>query len=159
MKQPYSQRGFSLVELVLIITIIGVISVITIPKVGDIIGEVREKAVAERLVEDLNYVRNYAISHHDTTWFVADATTNRYALFVGPSAGSRTLIPDPETGELDTLDLDEDYPGVTISSASFGAGSEVSFNYWGTPSNGGSIVLDTRTVTIEPETGMAYETP
>ena len=151
--------GFSLVELLLIISILGLLSAISIPKVGDIMADVREKAVAERVVEDLNYIRNYAIAHHDTTWMVVDDTQNQYALFVGPSSGSRTLIPDPQTLASDTLDLDVDYEGVTITSVSFGGLKEVSFNYWGTPSSGGSISLDTRTITLIAETGMAHETP
>ncbi len=159
MQAMTSKSGFTLVELVLIISIIGILAVITMPKIGDITDDIREKAVSERIVEDINYIRNYAISRHDTTWLVVEPAQNRYALFVGPSAGSRTLIPDPETNELDTLDLDTEYTGVGITSASFGAGSEVSFNFWGTPSNAGTIVLNSRTITLVAETGMAHETP
>ena len=159
MQDLTSKSGFSLVELALVISIIGVVSVIIFPKVGNIIEDIREKAVVERIVEDINYIRNYAISRHDTTWLVVEPAGNRYALFVGPSSGSRSLIPDPETLGSDTLDLDTDYRGVSISSASFGGGSEVSFNYWGTPSAGVSIVLNSRTITLVAETGMAYETP
>jgi len=150
--------GFTLVELVLIIAIMGILSVVFIPKFGSIIEDVREKAVSERLVEDINYLRSYAISHHDTTWLLVEPAQNRYALFVGPSSISRTLIPDPHTLESDTLDLDVDYSGVSISSANFGGSSEISFNWWGTPSAGGSIVLNSRTITVVAETGMAYET-
>ena len=159
LKNNHQLLGFTLVELILIISIIGIIASIAVPKVGTLIEDVREKAVAERVVEDLNYIRNYAIAHHDTTWMVVDDTQNQYALFVGPSSGSRTLIPDPHTLASDTLDLDVDYEGVTITSVSFGGLKEVSFNYWGTPSSGGSISLDTRTITLIAETGMAHETP
>jgi len=159
MMSPKSNTGFSIIELVLVISIIGIISAIIMPKLGNITDSIREKAVSERIVEDINYLRNFAISRHDTTWLVVDPAQNTYALFVGPSAGTRTSIPDPETGSIDPMDLDIDYPGVSISSATFGAGSEVSFNYWGTPSSGGSIVLDSRTITLVAETGMAHETP
>ena len=159
MQHKTSKAGFSFVELALIITIMGVLSVIALPKIDNIIEDVREKAVVERIIEDLNYIRNFAISRHDTTWMVIDDTENQYALFVGPSSGSRTFIPDPETLESDSLDLDEDYEGVTITSVSFGGLKEVSFDYWGTPSSGGTISLDSRTITLIAETGMAHETP
>ena len=161
MKSQFDDSGFSFVELILIISIIGILSMIAIPKFGNLLNDVSEKAVAERIVEDLNFIRNYAISHHDTTWMVVDDTQNQYALYVGPTSGSRTLIPDPQTLELDTLDLDEDYEGVSITSVSFGGSSEVSFNRWGTPSSGGTIVLNSgsRTITLVAETGMAHETP
>jgi len=153
------KSGYSIIELVLIISIIGVITVITIPKLGDIIEDVREKAVSERLIEDISFVRNMAISQHDTTWLVVDQAQNQYGLWVGP-AGSRVLILDPHNGASAVLDLDIDYPGVYIDSASFGGSSEVSFNWWGTPSAGGGIVLNnSRTLTLVAETGMIYETP
>ncbi len=148
-----------MVELALVISILGVVAVIVFPKIGSVLDDIKEKAVSERLVQDINYIRNYAISRHDTTWLVVEPAGNRYALFTGPSSGSRTLIPDPESLEQDTLDLDDDFSGVGISSATFGGSSEVSFNYWGTPSDGGTIVLNSRTITIVAETGMAYETP
>ncbi len=157
--QVDKESGFSLIELILIIMIIGILTGITVPKVTAILDDVREKAVAERLVEDLNYLRSYAISHHDTTWLVVDDTENRYAMFVGPSSISRTFIPDPQTLVSDSTDLDEEYEGVTITSVNFGGSKEVSFNYWGTPSSGGTISLDSRTITLVSETGMAHETP
>jgi prepilin-type N-terminal cleavage/methylation domain-containing protein len=154
-----SHPGFSLVELALVISIIGVLTVITLPRVASVLENIREKAVSERIVEDINYLRNYAISRHDTTWLVVDLAQNSYGMYTGPSAGTRTPIPDPETSSTDPMDLDVEYPGVTISSATFGAGTEVSFNFWGTPSSGGSIVLNSRTITLVAETGMAHETP
>lgn len=154
------QTGFSLIELVLVMMIIGIITVITIPKVFGIIGGVTEKAVAERLIEDLSYLRNYAIANHDTTWLVVDAAQNQWGLYSGPSALSRSLLADPLTGESLVLDLDDDYSGVTISSVSFGGSAEVSFNYWGVPSSGGTVELSNiRTITLIAETGMVHETP
>jgi len=154
-----SKSGFSLIELVLVISIIGIVGVMATSKIGDIIDDVREKAVTERLLEDLSFLRGMAISQHDTTWLVVDQAQNQYGLYVGPDAGSRVLIPDPQTGDSVVLDLDSAYAGVTITSASFGGSSELSFNYWGTPSAGGSIVLNSRTITVIAETGMAYEAP
>ncbi len=152
------RSGFTTIEVIMVIAIIGILSAISIPKIGTLLEDIREKVVSERLVEDLNYLRNYAISRHDTTWLVVDAAQNQYGLYVGPTSGTRTLIPDPQTLESIVLDLDVEYEGVSITSASFGGSAEVSFNYWGTPSSGGTIVLDSRTITLVPETGMAHET-
>ena len=157
MKQPYSQRGFSLVELIMVISIISLVTVIALPKVGLVIDDVSEKAVSDRLIEDMNLLRGMAMSQHDTTWLVVDQAQNQYSLWVGPYA-SRVLIPDPDTGDSQVLDLDSAYAGVTISSVNFGGSSEVSFNWWGTPSSAGTIVINgTRTITLVAETGMVYE--
>ncbi len=159
MARNYSKSGFSIFEIAMVIVIIGIISAISIPKVGSLITDVNEKAVAERIIEDLSYLRNRAVSLRDTTWMVVDQAQNQYGLYVGPDAGSRILIPDPQTGESFILDLDSAYQDVLINSANFGGASEVSFNWWGIPSSGGTIVLNSRTITLIAGTGMAYETP
>lgn len=158
MKAHASQYGFSLVELIMIIMIIGIIVVMAVPRIGNIIEDVNEKAATERLIGDLNLIRSMAISQHDTTWLVVDPAQNQYSLYSGPT-GSRVLIPDPETGDAITLDLDSAYSDVQITSVSFGGSSEVSFNWWGTPSSGGTIELNSgaRTITLVAETGMVYE--
>jgi len=53
MPQLTSKSGFTILELALVIAIIGIISAITVPKIGEIITAVQEKAVAERMIEDL----------------------------------------------------------------------------------------------------------
>ena len=158
MDSNLAQKGFSLVELILIILIIGVLVAVATPRIGTITEDVNEKAVAERLLGDINLIRSMAMSQHDTTWLVVDQAQNQYSLYSGPT-GSRVLIPDPETGDAITLDLDSAYSDVQITSVSFGGSSEVSFNWWGTPSSGGTIELNSgaRTITLVAETGMVYE--
>ncbi len=140
--------------------IIGILSAISVPKIGNIVTDIQEKAVAERIIEDISYLRSLAVSHHDTTWLVVDQPQNQYGLYVGPDAGSRTLLADPQSGDYFVLDLDSAYQNILISSVNFGGGSEVSFNWWGVPSSSGTIVLNSsRTITVEAETGMVHETP
>lgn len=147
-------------EMVMVIAIIGIIMAISVPKAFDLVTNMRKKAVSERLVEDINFIRGYAMSNHDTTWLVVSQALNQYGLYSGPTAGTRVLIPDPHTGASGVLDLDIDYEGVSITSVSFGGGSELSFDWWGTPSEGGTVVMNSdRTITVIAETGMAHETP
>ena len=160
MMSPKSNTGFSIIELVLVMAILGILSAITVPKIGNIISDINEKAVSERIIEDLSYLRNLAVSSHDTTWMVVNQAQNQYGLYVGPDAGSRVLLADPQSGDTFILDLDSAYNNISISSVNFGGGSEISFNWWGTPSSGGSIVLNSsRTITVVSETGMVHETP
>lgn len=142
------------------IAIMGILSAIAVPKLGNILDDVRAKAASERLIEDITFIRSRAISHHDTTWLVVDQLQNQYGIYVGPDAGSRTLIPDPQTGDAFVLDLDSAYTSVAITSVNFGGSSEVSFDWKGTPSSGGTILLNSsRTLTLVAETGLIYETP
>ena len=154
------QRGFSMVELVLVMMIMGILTSLAVPKVFSLITDVEERTVTERLVEDLTYLRNYAITYHDTTWLVVDVGSNQYGLYVGPDALSRTLIPDPMTGSSAVVDLGTEYDNTSITSASFGGSAEVSFNWWGVPSSSGSVVINgDQTIQVVAGTGLAYEAP
>lgn len=152
------RSGFTLMELIIIIAILGIISVVAVARFGTIEKDVGEKVVADRFLQEIKYLRNYAINRHDTTWAVFDHSTNQYGLYAGPTSGSRTLIPDPHTGATSVVDIDDEYNGVDITSVDFGGSQEVSFNWWGAPSSGGTIVINgTITLVLEPETGIIYE--
>ena len=152
--------GFSIIELVLVISIMGILTVIAVPKIFNLITDVKEKAVTERLIEDLSLLRNHAINYRDTTWLVVDVGLNRYGLYSGPNALNRSLLTDSYSGDSALVDLTSEYEDVSISAVDFGGGSEVYFNWWGIPSSGGSITLNnSRVITLIAETGLAYEAP
>jgi Tfp pilus assembly protein FimT len=137
----------------------GILSAIAVPKVGGLITNLRIKAAGDKLLDDIRYIYNYAVSQRDTTWLVVDMANNSYGLYSGPSAAQRVLIVDPTTNQPGIIDLDERFPGVVISSVNFGGSQEVFFDWWGTPSSGGQLVLNNnKTITVAPGTGYVYET-
>jgi len=149
--------GFTLVELITIMAILGVISVIAISKFGTIEYDVTQRVVADRFLEEIKYVRNYAITQHDTTWLVMDETNNQYGIYSGPTALTRVLIPDPHSTTAAVIDLDDEYNQVSFTS-DFGGSDEVYFNWWGEPSSGGQIVINGDiTLVLESGTGIIYE--
>jgi len=152
------ERAFTLVELILVLSILGILSAVIIPKIGGRFEDVRVDLLTDRMHAELEYVRQYAITNHDTTWFVVNEAGNEYGIYVGPSAGTRVLLADPHTGTAAVVDIDSEYDGVSITASDFGGSDEVSFNWWGVPSSGGSITLNgTRTLTLVAETGTIYE--
>ena len=150
--------GFSLIELIIIISIIGILSAIIVPRANNLVDSMQLKTAGDKLIDDLRYAHNYAISTHDTTWFVVNIVDNSYGIYVGSSPSDRELIWDPSTNRQALVDFDVQYSGVRITSVNFGGESEVSFDWWGTPSDGGVVVLNgTKSIVIVPETGYVYE--
>lgn len=152
------KTGFTLIEVVLVITIIGIISALIVPKVDNINSSIRLRAATDKLKDDLKYIQRYAVSRHDTTWLVVNSGDNSYGIFTGSSSSNRQLILDPSTNTQAMIDFDDYYRGVQISSVNFGGNDEFFFDWRGTPSNGGYVVLNsTRIITVSTETGYIYE--
>ena len=151
--------AFSLIELILVMMLIGIVSVIVIPKADNLLTSMRLKAAVSKLKDDLTYIYDYAVTKHDTTWLVVNITENSYGIFSGPSESERELILDPSTNRQRFIDFDEEYTGVQITSVNFSGNVEFFYNWWGTPSSGGQIVLNnSKIINVEPGTGYVYET-
>lgn len=141
----------------LIIAITGIISLIILPNIGNTLNNVKLKIVTGKLMDDIRYVQNYAITNHRNTWFTIDVGSNSYSYGIystPPNADPQILI-DPSTNQLAIIDLN-DYSGVSITSESLNGGFD--FDWFGKPTNSGQIVLNSTTiVNIEDETGYVYE--
>jgi len=149
--------GFTIIEIIMVIAIVGILSVIVSSKVNTVIVNLRLNNAGEKLKEDIQYIADYATSVHDTTWLVVNVNQNKYGIYSGPSVQARQLLLDPATNEPGEFFLDDLYPGVRLSAVDFSGGSEIFFDWWGTPSAGGTVVLnDTKNVIVTSETGYVY---
>jgi len=152
------QRGFTIIEIIMVIAIVGILSVIVISKINTVVTNLRLYSASEKMKEDIQYITDYAVSVHDTTWLVVNVNQNKYDIYSGPSALNRQLLIDPATNKPGEVLLDDTYPGVRLTAVNFAGGSEIFFDWWGTPSAGGTIVLnDTRSIIVTAETGFTYE--
>ena len=155
--------GFTLIELVMIISVLAVIAVVVAPKLGNLVG-VKASATARRLQSDLSYAQNLAMTSNRrhrvvfpsaTLYEVRDAAgalaTSPYGvggLAVTTDAGitlSWALNGDGALNrgvEFDSLGRPYFYSGVTPSITNLAAGTI-------TVTGGGT----TQTVTLSPQTG------
>lgn len=149
-------NGFTLIELIIVIVIISIVAIVAVPQVNNTIQSKRLYDAVEKLNDDLNYCRDYAISQHTNTWIRFRPNQERYRLFYGESWGSRRALRDPARNSASWFYVNTMFIGVEIQSTSFSR-NRLSFNWWGTPSQGGTVVLtngtNSRTLTVNPETG------
>ncbi len=134
-----SNKGVTLIEMVVVIVIIGVLAVTIIPQFRGALNAIRLRTAKEKLIDDLYYANHLAMANHTTVEFNINPSSNSYSF--GP------------TGALTTVDLEDEYVSVEITSASF----SFDYNWWGMPSTGGSIVLNgSETINIVEETGFIH---
>jgi prepilin-type N-terminal cleavage/methylation domain-containing protein len=160
-----TSRGFSLTELIVIISILGILSWIAYPKMSAM-DEIKLDAAARRLAGDLRYAQSLAMSRRVIHGILFDPGLEKYTVFA-PNAS--TPITDP-ADRARTMIVDytsrSEFRGVLVQSAAFGTTPGVTFDYFGVPrdtagvdlSSTGTVVLSyqgqTDTVFVAPQTGM-----
>ena len=143
-----SPAALSLVEMVLVLAILALLSAIAAPRYVNSIARYRAEMAARRVAADLALAQGNA----------SNAGRPQAVVFV---ARSYQL---PGMPHLDrkaygdyTVDLARDPYNVTRVAAEFGGDAQVSFDLYGVPDTGGSVVIEVgdarRVVVLHPESG------
>ncbi len=159
------QRGFTLVETVVMLLILGILAVVAIPNLGNMAGT-RASVTARKLQSDIAYAQSLAMTRnlpHRVYFNTFPAPASGYAV-VNDANGNGTwgeaveFARDPANsgGNLSVTLNVGNYVGVTISGGSL-AGAFVGFNTLGVPTVGGTVTVSgggvVQTVTVLAQTG------
>jgi prepilin-type N-terminal cleavage/methylation domain-containing protein len=158
------EGGFSLVELIIVITIMGILAWVAYPKLT-VTTEIKLDAAARRVAADLRYAQNRSIGTRVVHGLLFDPATERYTVYA-PTPATAAQDPADRARPL-TVDFvrRSEFQGVSIVSATFGTSPGVSFDYFGVPrdtagtdlAGTGRVVLTcgglVDTVEVTPATG------
>ncbi|QYU70898.1 GspH/FimT family pseudopilin [Leptolyngbya sp. 15MV] len=143
---PGSGRGFTLLEVMLVVLIAGLMAGIAWPRYAASLAEYRADAAARRFAADLNLVKSHArLTSASQTLVVASVST--YTL-----PGLRPLDGSAGTYAVD-LSSDHYASTLTLPPSIVSVGGTVRFDAMGSPAVPGSIIIRSgparRTVTID----------
>ncbi|MBN2316801.1 MAG: prepilin-type N-terminal cleavage/methylation domain-containing protein [Sedimentisphaerales bacterium] len=148
---PAFGRGFSLLELLLVLTMIATLTAMAVPRYQTSLARYRADLAAQRIVADLTQARTSAktASASRTVTFSVEGNSYDIPQLSSLNGNSGCYI----------VALSERPYQVRLISVNFGGDTEIMYNGWGLPDSGGTVILaigiEQRTVTVDSETGRA----
>jgi prepilin-type N-terminal cleavage/methylation domain-containing protein len=143
--------GFSLIELVLVMTIISILAAIAVPKYAGALARYHADAAARRVVSDLEYARQLAQTSSATVSVELEIDSDMVHL-----VGVSNL--DNASGDWRTELNNRPYNSDLVS-VDFGGDAIVIFNGFGDPDSGGTAVVTagsvSKTIILNAATGKA----
>jgi len=154
-------KGFTLIELVLVIAVIFIVAIIALPRIVSI-NDFRQAAATDKVRQDLSYARDYAVNNNCRSRVLYNTANDSYTV-TSDLSGSWQDIADPATHTSPfTVTLNQGaFIDVEITGVNFDGQVTVEFDSLGRPysydgssstllSSDGSVTLtgsDTVTVT------------
>lgn len=132
MFQLFDNRGFTFIELVIIIVIIGIMALIAIPNFTAS-GGMKLSGAATMIQTDLRYVQELAMSTNTNCGIIFDVSGNNYRAYQGDDINNTAV--SPLTGSAFLVDFDElsQFKGVNIYSVNLGGSNIIEFDRLGRP--------------------------
>ena len=146
--------GFSLTELIVMIVLIGIFAAMAMTRTSTGLTTIQVQIAIDQITSDIDYSKSMAFARHDTITLVFSTTLEQYTIYNGPD-GSRSAITDFPNSTNGIISFDQsDFIEVDITSANFNGTSELQFLPLGDPKSGGSIVLNSKTISVASVSGQ-----
>ena len=153
-----SEKGFSFLELIVLIVGIGILALVGMANLSDPGSSLREKALAKKIIADVRYAQEMAITYGQLVQFIVETGPNRYSL----KWQDNSYLKTPMAEEDFIVDVSNSYfSGVSITSTGFNLGT-LQFNGDGNPLDNGTLLTTatnllqlngTTSIQITPGTG------
>ena len=142
-------RGFSLIELIVIIVLIGIFTTMALTRTYTGMTTIREQIAIDQITNDIDLVRSMAFARNEAITIKFNIEQESYSVHNG--SGIITDFPNSDNG---VVSLDNSYlRNLDIKTVNFGGATDLQFLPLGDPFTGGTVELNTKTITAESVTG------
>lgn len=138
------ENGLTFIELILTVVLISILSYIAIAKISGSSEAIKEKTFAKKVINDIRYAQEMALSNRKSVRFIVDPTQNLYSLQWSQGGYLQT----PMALEDFIVDVDNGYyTSVSITSTEFTNGI-IEFNAEAQPIDNGLPLAVEKTVLV-----------
>ena len=163
------KKGFTIIELVIVMVAVGILSVMSVVVIGKAIRQIQLGSATDKMASDFRYAQTMASS--TGKWYGVSVEANPLNIYtIYTTTGTKdTLADNPaKFGSNFIVNVNTNY-GVLISGVNIAGGKKVEFSPLGTPYTDrygtaltaeGTITLNkeslSKTIHISPDTGRVY---
>lgn len=144
-------RGFSIIEIVIVLTIVGLLAAVAIPRYANSVTRYRADAAARRIVADLELARSAASQASASRQVAFNSGNHTYQL-----QNVKNLNDNAANYDVDLTDPPYD---AQIDAVDFGGDAVLVFDGYGTPDSGGFVQIEVgtevRRVDVDATSGRA----
>jgi len=148
----YQHRGFTMIELILMLVILGILSAVALPRFFNT-ATFENRGFYTEVINAVRYAQQYAVATNCETQISFTANTYTVNIWDGGACGVGTLngdTPNPVTGEAG-------FSGTNSTAAITSAPNTFTFNALGQADNNVNVSVGGYSFTVHNETGYIEE--
>ena len=131
-------KGFSLIELIVIMTLLGILAALASIRIKDISVNVRVSAATNQITSDIELIKETALAKHENMSITYNHEQNNY--IIRKNGSVMTDYPGSDSG---IINLSEGmFSGVDITQVNINGSNVINFDKWGNVLNNGTITLN-----------------
>ena len=149
-KNCSNSSGFSMIELIIVVMLIGIFTAMALTRTNTGLTTIREQIAIDQITNDIDLARSMAFARNEVITIIFDKNQESYGVY-----NALGIIKDfPNSNSDGIISLDNSYlRNLDIKEVSFGGSANLQFQPLGDPVSGGTIELNTKTITVESITG------
>ena len=149
-QELHTSNGFSLIELIIVMTILGIIVAASSARIRDITVNARISSAVNQITTDIDQAKTMSMGKRKQIKIIFNQNNESYTIY--ESGQVYTDYPGSDNGVVSLSDSNNS--GVDITSINLDGSNVLTFTKWGNCMQSGTIILnDTREIHIKELTG------
>ena len=134
----FNSRGFSLIELIVVIALLGILGAIATTQIADVSSKMRVTSAMNQIISDIELTKEFALANSTTMTITYDTNLNQY--FIKNDGSLVANFPGSDNG---IISLSNGiFSNTDLTQINLNGSNNITIDKWGNVLNDGTIVLN-----------------